>query len=937
MLTAISRSIRHKFTLVVLAATLAALTVTGVAMVIYDLRTFEHAGISDLDAQGEILGRASAPALDFEDPKAAAEYLQLLKAKPEVSSAAIYNARGKVFASYMRGDQRSPVPALPETEGSRVDGADIILFKRIVKGNEILGTVYLKADFKLRERLIGYLGIFTVVTVLSLIVALLLSTWLQGVVIQPILATSSVARRVVETRDYSLRVAKTTSDEVGGLVDAFNDMVAEVGRRSEALEASNRVLEHEVAERKRAEVALLRAHEMAKLAHVITGANGVFESWSDTLPGLMGMSNGKLPRDTREWLALIHPDDQANFRARAIEAAKSGARTDVQYRMPSRGGGWIHIKQAIEPLEGSGHAGTRWLCTLQDVTMEMLAEQRIRGQLEHLRLLDQITRSTGERLDLKSIFQVVVGTLEDSLPVDFGCVCLYDPAANMLTVSSVGAKSAALARELTMDTGASVGVDSNGLSRCVLGQLVYEPDVVQVRFPFAQRLASGGLHSVVMAPLRSESRVFGILVVARRAAEAFESVECEFLRQLSEHVALAAHQAQLYESLQRAYDDLRRTQETAMQQERLRALGQMASGIAHDINNALSPVSLYTESMLETEKGLSARARGQLETIRLAVDDVAHTVARMREFYRQREEQVELAPVDVNLMARQVLDLTRARWSDEPLKSGVVIQTRPELAADLPRIMGVESEIREALTNLVFNAVDAMPAGGTLTLRTRLAGAAPDQSVIVEVTDTGAGMDEQTRKRCLEPFFTTKGERGTGLGLAMVFGMVQRHSSEIEIDSVPGMGTTVRLAFAVPTAVLADHGGPAAAPETPKHLRLLVIDDDPVLLKSLRDALEADEHEVATASGGRAGIDAFRAAREPYAAVITDLGMPYVDGRQVAAAVKQASPATPVILLTGWGQRMAAEGDIPTHVDRVLAKPPKLRELREALAQLCPA
>jgi nitrogen-specific signal transduction histidine kinase/CheY-like chemotaxis protein len=407
---------------------------------------------------------------------------------------------------------------------------------------------------------------------------------------------------------------------------------------------------------------------------------------------------------------------------------------------------------------------------------------------------------------------------------------------------------------------------------------------------------------------------------------------------LSEHVALAAHQAQLYQSLQHAYDDLRQTQQVAMQEERLRALGQMASGIAHDINNALSPVSLYTESMLETEKNLSERARGYLETIRRAVEDAGQTVARMREFYRQREQQIELAPVDANQMAQQVLDLTKARWSDQLLQGGVVIQPVTDLAPELPKIMGVESEIREALTNLVFNAVDAMPQGGTLTLRTRLAGADPQRAVVVEVIDTGTGMDDETRRRCLEPFFTTKGERGTGLGLAMVFGMAQRHSAELEIDSAPGAGTTARLMFAVPPAVIAEPVRPAEAPRAPSRLRLLLVDDDPVLLKSLRDALETDGHVIVAANGGEAGITEFRASlarSEPYAAVITDLGMPYVDGRKLAAEIKHASPATPVILLTGWGKRLVAEGEIPPHVDRVLAKPPKLREVRDALAQLC--
>jgi signal transduction histidine kinase/ActR/RegA family two-component response regulator len=421
-----------------------------------------------------------------------------------------------------------------------------------------------------------------------------------------------------------------------------------------------------------------------------------------------------------------------------------------------------------------------------------------------------------------------------------------------------------------------------------------------------------------------------VLVVARFQAGAFVSAECEFLRQLAEHVALAAHQAQLHGALQAAYDDLRQSQQAILQQERLRALGQMASGIAHDINNALSPVALYTESMLATETGLSPAARGQLEIIQRAVEDVGQTIARMREFYRQREGQLTTAPVQLNDLVHQVLDLTRARWSDMAMQRGAVIEAHSDLAADLPHVAGVESELREALINLVFNALDAMPDGGTLTMRTRVEAGA----VRVEVADSGVGMDAETRRRCLEPFFTTKGERGTGLGLAMVYGVAQRHAAELDIQAAPGAGTTVSLAFAPTSARDAGVGGDETG--LLPRLRLLLIDDDPVLLKALEDALAGEGHAVTIANDGAGGIEAFAArdGKEGFDAVITDLGMPHVDGRQVAAAIKSLSPETPIILLTGWGQGLLSGVETPPHIDVVLSKPPKLREIRAALAQL---
>lgn len=572
------------------------------------------------------------------------------------------------------------------------------------------------------------------------------------------------------------------------------------------------------------------------------------------------------------------------------------------------------------------------------------AQSNLQAQFSRLDLLQRITRAIGERQDLQSIFQVVMRRLEDDLSIDFGCVCLYEPGTQALIVTSIGERSATLAGDLALTRQAHLPIDANGLSRCVRGELVYEANISEICFPFTQQLVRGALRSLVVAPLLAESKVFGVIIAARRQPHGFSSAECEFLRQLSEHVALAAHQAQLYSDLQQAYDDLRQSQHTVMQQERLRALGQMASGVAHDINNAISPAALYTESLLETETNLSDRARNYLATIHRAIEDVAQTVTRMREFYRPSEPQTLLGRVNLNDLVRQVVDLTRVRWRDEPQARGVVIVVQTDLAPDLPDVMGAESEIRDALTNLIFNAVDAMPEGGGLILRTHTVSAREraDEGgfggvVHLQVGDTGVGMAAETRRRCLEPFFTTKGERGTGLGLAMVYGMAQRHSAQMEIDSEPGSGTTIRLVFPIPAQAKTDTVHLPALRLPTRQLPILVVDDDVLIIESLCNTLQSEGHIVTTAEGGQAGIDAFEAAlsrREPFALVITDLGMPYIDGRKVAAAVKTASPTTPVILLTGWGQRLKDDRDVPLHVDRVLSKPPTLHELRLAVADL---
>ncbi|HXC58624.1 MAG TPA: ATP-binding protein [Steroidobacteraceae bacterium] len=748
--------------------------------------------------------------------------------------------------------------------------------------------------------------------------AILVAVLFAAMIVRPVRQLSTSVR-TLGAGDLAARVSIQQKDELGELGTAFNAMAERLQQQTEALkresEAQYRQLFETMNEGFCTMDIVFDDHDRAVDMRVID-VNRAFA-------GQSGLENaqGRL-------MSELVPDLEDEWLQRYGHVARTGEAIDMERESPR-----LERVFSLRAYRIGGDESRRVAILFNDITERRDARRRLEAQLERLNLLQQITRAIGERHDMASIYQEVVRTLEERLPLDFGCIFTYEALDEQLTVACVGLKSQGLSVQMGLTEQARVAVDGNGLSRCVRGELVCEPNVSSVHFPFPQRLAQGGLRSMVAAPLLVESKVFGVLIAARREPESFSSGDCEFLKQLSEHVALAAHQAQLHGALQTAYDELRQTQQAAMQQERLRALGQMSSGIAHDINNAMSPAALYADSLLERETALTAAGREKLETIQRAIHDVAATVARMREFYRTREPQLELVPVQLNELVQQVLHLTRARWSDMPQQRGITIEQRLELQPELPSVLGVESEIREALTNLVFNAVDAMPEGGTLTLRSRRAA----DRVLVEVIDTGVGMDEDARRRCLEPFFTTKGERGTGLGLAMVYGVLQRHGAGIEIDSAVGAGTTMRLSFAVATAATGTTLPPA--PAVPTALRVLVVDDDPVLLRSLREALEADGHKVTIANGGQEGVDLFQAAAQrgpAFNVVLTDLGMPYVDGRQVAAAVKQAAPSTPVIMLTGWGQRLVADGEIPPDVDLVLSKPPKLRDLRQGLARSCP-
>ena len=268
-----ARSIRSKLMLVVLATTAAALVIAALALILYESRTYERTTAGALMSQAEILGRVSAAALVFDDPKAARENLASLEAQPRIRAAAIYKPSGQLFASYGASDVFGRgFSADSQRDGYAIEGNEIVVHRGIFENGELVGTVFLRGAYDLDALLRDYLGILGLVLIASLAFALLLSAGLQRTITQPILAVTDVARRVIERRDFSLRVAKTTHDEIGYLVDAFNAMLAEVGRRAEALEASNRSLSRETAERREAEEALRIADRrkdefLAMLAH----------------------------------------------------------------------------------------------------------------------------------------------------------------------------------------------------------------------------------------------------------------------------------------------------------------------------------------------------------------------------------------------------------------------------------------------------------------------------------------------------------------------------------------------------------------------------------------------------------------------------------------------------------------------------------------------
>jgi CheY-like chemotaxis protein len=375
---------------------------------------------------------------------------------------------------------------------------------------------------------------------------------------------------------------------------------------------------------------------------------------------------------------------------------------------------------------------------------------------------------------------------------------------------------------------------------------------------------------------------------------------------------------------------LRQAQQALVQQERIRALGQMASGIAHDINNSLAPILGYSDLLLSSDAPhKDPELVSSLQAINTSAQDAASVVRRLIQFYRPKAGGPALPAVDLASVIDQVLLLTQPRWKAEPESRGTTITVEQHMPP-LPAVAADPSELREALTNIVFNAVEAMPDGGVI----RFTGEEVAGGVALSISDTGVGMSEDEASKCFEPFFSTKGEKGTGLGLATVFGAVQRLSGTITVKTAPGQGTTftITLPRFEARSEAAEAGAVVSPMPTSPPMRVLLVDDEAPARQLIESFLANDGHAVTAATDGRAGLDQFE--RGSFDLVITDRAMPVMNGVQMVAGIRRINPDVPIIMLTGYGDLMRASGEQPEGVTLVLAKPVTLSDFRKALADV---
>lgn len=368
----------------------------------------------------------------------------------------------------------------------------------------------------------------------------------------------------------------------------------------------------------------------------------------------------------------------------------------------------------------------------------------------------------------------------------------------------------------------------------------------------------------------------------------------------------------------------------------LKSLGEMASGLIHEFNNFLLPIIGYSELLLDKLPGPDEEKLllKYLKVINDSAQGAANTARHMRTLYKLEDVLEPSRPQDLNGIVNLAVLLTRPKWKDQTLIEGRVIHAETELT-QTAEIRGKKNELLQAIINLIFNAVDAMPEGGTLLLKTRHEDMLVDHEfkkfVVLEVSDTGVGMAREVVAQCWEAFFTTKGEHGTGLGLGIVREIVKSCGGSIDIETEPGKGTTFVVRF--PSAdQKKDSAETSKVTPIVRPLNVLAVDDDPLVLEYLTNCLSRDGHSVETAVNGRDGLQKFHESW--FDLVITDKAMPEINGDRLATSIKRVAPNKPIIMLTGFGALVNASDDQPTGIDLTLVKPVGPEDLRIAISKV---
>lgn len=540
------------------------------------------------------------------------------------------------------------------------------------------------------------------------------------------------------------------------------------------------------------------------------------------------------------------------------------------------------------------------------------------NQAERLQVLNQISRAVSSTLDLDSLYVILENELSKIINFDGLTILIYQPDATFRVAYSNG--------QSVLDS-STVGTLLEGDTPIELnrGGSTYLPDVNQQITEIGQpdNLGNLPLRSQLMIPIRRQGQLLGLLILASQYSAEYSPEQVDLIEAIGVQLAIAIQNGRVYQQLAKAYEELEGTQRALKHSARQSALGEMAAGIAHDFNNLVTTIMGCTQLLQLKLQPAEPEDQQLLNTILSSSMDAAAIISRISEFGRQRQPGSNDV-VDLNEVVKGTVELTRPYWLSTAQRTNSQVSLSINLNNAPALVVGNLTELREVLTNLIVNAVDAMPQGGELSISTR----AIDDRIELAVKDTGAGMSEEVKKHIFEAFYSTKGEKGSGLGLAVSYGIISQYNGQIEVESEPGQGSTFRITLprkqkaAINTAKL--ETSPNFKPN--RRATILVVDDEPNVRKVLTAFLRKEGFLVEEARDGLEALKALMSGKY-FELVLSDLGMPVMGGLELAAQMRQHNLSLPFILVTGWSEALDEERRKALGIQEIVAKPFDLKQL----------
>ncbi len=398
--------------------------------------------------------------------------------------------------------------------------------------------------------------------------------------------------------------------------------------------------------------------------------------------------------------------------------------------------------------------------------------------------------------------------------------------------------------------------------------------------------------SILCVPLKAKSKMIGVLEVVNKVGDtSFTEEDAMLLNIFANQAAVAIENARFYGELKDRYEEEKQLQEKLAESEKLRAMGLMASGVAHDFNNMLAIIfgNIYLIEVEDNKDMISKR----LAIIKKAAVDSANIIKRLQKFTKTNSEETQFQPVKFNDLVRESIEITTPMWKDAQQGKGISVEVVENFSEEELIIHANDTDLRESIINLIFNSIDAMPQGGRINIVTYL----KDQNIYLEISDNGIGMTEETKRRIFDPFFTTKGVSHSGLGMSMVYGVIKRHNGSIDIETKPGKGTSFTIVLPKGNEIIEKEDKKSSPVVEMEKANIMIIDDEPLLGVLLSEILSKQGHQTCVFDSGKGGIEAFK--KGSYEILITDLGMPGVSGWEVINIVRQIKPGVVIGIITG--------------------------------------